>query len=197
MTIKLNNLTKWAELTSGMALMLRGSGPTVRKVRLQVNTEVATAFYALEHGAEYFLGVANGLETFEFTAEGEVEVSATPSVEDGAVWYWTDDGDLHAYEHAEGFRLFVKPMSTEERSPAMDAMAAKLQARHDKRMAQQQEHNAALWAQLAKERAEHEAALAAAQKPVDDNSGAAGGGGGGTGAGSGTGAGAGEGAAGA
>lgn len=160
MTIKLHNLSKWRELPDENSLMLRSN--VLRKIKLNVNTEAPASFVAFEAGVEYFLGVANGLETFEFSAAGDIEVSATC---EGMVWYWTDDGDDHSHSLGD-HKLFVMPMTRETRSPEMDALAAKIQARADRRFAIQEENNQALWAQLARERAERNAA--AAQEPVDD-----------------------------
>lgn len=170
MTIKLKHLEKWRELTNGMSLMLRGPGK--REITLEVNVEVPTTFMALEQGVEYFLGNVTGKEAFVFAADGEVEVSATPSIEGGQVWYATDDGDVHAYEHAADFKLFVKPMTRQQQTPAMRELAEKMKSKEEKRYALQAANNAALFAQIEREREEHAAALAAAQKPVDPPAGA-------------------------
>lgn len=173
MTIKLKHLDKWAELPSGQSLLLRGERK--REITLEVNVEVTTTFTALEFGSFYFLGTAIGKETFVFAAAGEVEVMATPILDGGQVWYATDDGDVHAYEHAPDYKLFVKPMTRQEQTPAMRALAEKMKSKEEKRFAQQAANNAALFAQIEREREEHAAAIAEAKKPVDPPSGADGG----------------------
>lgn len=159
MTIKLNNLTKWQELPADKSLVLRGDSG-VRKIVLNLNTEAPTSFVALDKdGVQYFLGVVDGQDAIHFSADGEVEVSYTS---DGVVWYWTDDGDDHSLEHEEGYRLFVKPMTREQRSPEMDALALKMQERADRRFALQEANNQMLRQQLTTEREQRDAERAAA-----------------------------------
>lgn len=168
MAIKLKNLSKWNELPPHMSIMCRGDNEGgKRKIVLNLNTDAPMRFSAIERGAVYFLGVVDGVETIEFTAEGEVEVSADG---DGTVWYWTDDGDAHAYEHAEGYKLFVRPFEEESRSPEMEALAAKLEERHARRMALANSNNERLYAQLAEERAARDA-LERQEERLDDGSG--------------------------
>lgn len=149
MTIKLNNLSKWQELPADKSLFLRGGAEAVRRITVHFNTDAPTRIVAREYGVEYFLGRIDGKDSVEFSAEGEVEVAAEG---DGSVWYWTDDGDVHAFEHAEGSRLFVKPMTRETRSPEMEVMARKIQERNDRRFEIQAAANQRLFDQLAAER---------------------------------------------
>lgn len=151
MTIKLNDLSGWRELPADKALVLRGNGGGARHIELRVNTDYPMRFTALEHGVEYFLAVVNGTETIQFAAEGEVEVAAEG---EGVVWYKFDDGDVHAYQHSEGYRLFVKPMTEESRSPEMEALAEKLEERHQRKLQLQRDANEQLFEQLAAERAQ-------------------------------------------
>lgn len=168
MPIKLKNLSKWTELQPDHSIMCRGDNDGgKRKIVLNINTDAPMRFSALEHGVECFLGVVNGQDTIEFTAEGEVEVSADG---DGTVWYWTDDGDAHSYEHAEGYKLFVRPFEEESRSPEMEALAAKLEERHARRMALANANNERLYAQLEAER-EVRVALERQEERVDDGPG--------------------------
>lgn len=163
MTLKLKNLSKWQELPADMSLMLRGNGDAARRITVNLNTDAPMRFVAIEHGVEYFLGVIDGLDAIEFSAEGLVELSAEG---DGAVWYWSDDGDVHSHEHPDDMRLFVKPMTREQRSPEMEIMAQKMKAREDRRFAMFEAANERLFNQLA---AEREARVALETKlPVGD-----------------------------
>lgn len=169
MPIKLQNLSKWSLLPAGEALVLEGN--MLRKIKVEFNTEVRTAFMAVEHGVEYFIGCVDGHDTIEFFADGTVTIA--PAAEgDGAVWFWTPDGE-EIWHGIEGQRLFVKPMTREVRNPQMDAVLARQAARYEKRFALQAEHNERLLTQLQEERAARDLAAseAEAEKLVEPSDG--------------------------
>lgn len=84
MTIKLNDLTRWNELSSGSAIGFR-DGP-MRRVRLSLNCIEQTVFYIKpENGDLRFLTtVPAGLSVIEFRASGAFAVGP----EEGGAVYW-------------------------------------------------------------------------------------------------------------
>jgi hypothetical protein len=131
MALRLFNTSKWSKLGSSMVLVLPGTD--VRNVAVQVNTEAPTrvdVFFADESGEVgdgVFLGVVAGLETLEFTAEGEAHLSFTT---DGEVWYFTNSsGENGSSQVGDGLEAasFTKIASRRTRNPELELMMFKQQ----------------------------------------------------------------------
>lgn len=113
MVVRMHNLSKWSRLEPGHALELKGD--TLRKIRLEVNCDQPTSFYVGEGAGAVLLGVVQGLELFEFSAEGDVLVVPTT---EGDVFYYTVDGGVDATDSLE--RSFTTLANRRTRNPQLE-----------------------------------------------------------------------------
>lgn len=136
MTIKFDNLDKWASLPVGSFLQLPG-GEKPRRLRVEVNCPLPTRIDVVEHGRDAkltHLAVVQGRETIQFVATDLVELVFTSEDE---VWYFTSDGDQIAVEIPEA-TSFTKIASRRARNPELEMLMFKQQQNIERRMASMQ-----------------------------------------------------------
>lgn len=149
MVKRIQNLSKWNVLASGEALQLEGDHR--RKIRVELNAPMRTRVDVIAEGLTVFLGVIEGLDVVEFTADGVVQLVFSPlnEAELSEVWYFTSDGDQYARSTVNPVTFLELPLGGVVRNPQVEMMIFK-----------QQQNNLRLQAQVAKDRVALEARFA-------------------------------------
>lgn len=158
--MRLFNTSKWTKLRAGDVLELPGDD--IRNVVVQVNTEAPTrvdVFFGAEPSV--FLGVINGLETIEFTAERECYLSFTS---EGEVWYFTNSSEGNrSSEVGDGLQAssFTKIATRRTRNPELELMMFKQQQNARRNEAKQRAELDALRAQFDEMKAQSDEKISA------------------------------------
>lgn len=170
MTIRLNNLSKWALLTPGNVFSFPGTEP--RRVRIEFNCEAPTRIDVYYDDPDNdgdskgtFVAVVMGMETVEFTAPPGAHLVATS---DGEVWYFTNEGDQIANTREQV--SFTRVMSRRSRNPELERMMFKMEQNMNRRMNAQL---AEVEARYAAEGVRHDTATGEVNDDGDERVGAA------------------------
>lgn len=92
MVRRIHNLDKWKWWAPGKPLALRSEDDAARLITIKVNCSERTLFHVEAGGVLCLLGTVEGVDTFEITAGGLVELTAQPATAEGLVMYQTEDG---------------------------------------------------------------------------------------------------------
>lgn len=134
MTIKLNSLSRWKVLEAQSAVLFETSSASERRIRLHLNLESVTSFYAVAGEEQRFLVTAGpGLETIEFNAVGTLSVFAEEGA--GAVHYQTAEVEP-TYAVVVDPVIFTKIANRRHRNPEMEEMMHRMQINMERRLAQ-------------------------------------------------------------
>lgn len=130
MVVRLFNLDKWNTLSPGQCIALAGEKP--RTIRISFNTAEPARVDCLIDGERFLLGTVDGLETFEFFAGGNLIVAVDT---DADVFWFTEDGAIHAIENPEAVS-FTELTMRRERNREAELVMHKMEQNMSRRMAQ-------------------------------------------------------------
>lgn len=158
---RLHNVDKWFEVAAGKAVNFGNTDP--RKVRLDVNSAgPAVLWYSDGNGETFLLAQVQGRDVIEFFSTGAFSVT----VEGGAVWMYTIDGEDISFVIPDAVKL-TKLIERRARNPELELMQHMMNRNLETRLNAMRDEMARVLNQSL------EAAKPAAAKPAAASDGAA------------------------